>query len=134
MDVRNCKSCGRLFNYFTGQQFCPACMTELDEKFKLVKEYIYDHPEADVQEISTEFEVGIPIIHRWIREERLAFSENSPIGLACEGCRVTIKTGRYCKKCKDNLTHGFSNVFEKEEEPMKKEQKTVANPKMRFFK
>ncbi|MDO5293289.1 MAG: flagellar protein [bacterium] len=133
MDVRNCKSCGKLFNYFGGQQFCPICLNELEEKFKVIKDYIYDHPEADVQEISTEFQVGIPIIHRWIREERLSFSENSAIGLECEGCGVTIKTGRFCKKCKNDLTHGFANAFTKQA-PVKREEKTVASPKMRFFK
>lgn len=133
MDVRNCKSCGRLYNYFAGQIFCPDCMSKLDEKFKLVKDYIYEHPHAGVQEISQEFEVAIPIIHRWIREERLSFADDSAIGIPCEGCGVTIKTGRFCGKCKNNLTQGFQNAYKKAP-ATKQEQSDKQNPKMRFFK
>ena len=32
MDVRNCKKCGKLFN-FTGEPLCPACAKELESKF-----------------------------------------------------------------------------------------------------
>ena len=36
MDVRNCKECGRLFNYIGGQRLCPACKDKLEEKFAQV--------------------------------------------------------------------------------------------------
>lgn len=134
MDVRNCKSCGRLYNHFGGQPFCPECMNKLEETFKSVKEYIYEHPQAGVQEISTEFDISISIIHRWIREERLTFSDESPIGIPCESCGVTIKTGRFCKRCKDSLANGFRDAYKTE--PAKKPQKELSNtnPRMRFFK
>ena len=133
MDVRNCKNCGKLYNYFGGQPFCPVCVNSLEDTFRQVKEYIYDHPEAGVQEISEEFKISVSIIHKWIREERLAFAESSAIGLACEGCGVTIKTGRFCKKCKNELANGLNNLYRREESPTphkidKKEQK------MRFLR
>ena len=43
MDVRNCKKCGKLFN-FTGEPLCPACAKELESKFFEVRTYIYDNP------------------------------------------------------------------------------------------
>ena len=121
MDVRNCKGCGKLFNYLSGPPLCPACMAALDEKFEVVKEYIYDHPGAGMQEVSEELDVPIPQIKQWIREERLSFSEDSMIGLECEGCGVSIKTGRFCKSCKDKLAKGLTDLYpeEKQEQPAK---------------
>ena len=39
MNVRNCKECGRLFNYIAGPPICPACKEELEKKFQKAKEY-----------------------------------------------------------------------------------------------
>ena len=94
MNVRNCKKCGRLYNYITGINLCPACREELEDKFQEVKEYIYDHPDASIQQISEDCEVEIAQIKRWIREERLTFSDNSVIGIECEVCGALIKIGR----------------------------------------
>ena len=32
MDVRNCKNCGKLFQY-VGKPLCPACNKKLEDKF-----------------------------------------------------------------------------------------------------
>ena len=40
MDVRNCKGCGRLFNYYGGVPLCKTCKDKLEEKFQEVKEYL----------------------------------------------------------------------------------------------
>ena len=40
MDVRNCKGCGKLFNYMSGAQLCPECREKLEKKFSSVKDYI----------------------------------------------------------------------------------------------
>ncbi len=133
MEVRNCKGCGRLFNYLSGPPLCPACVSNLDKKFAEVKEYVYDHPGAGIQEVSEVMEVPVGQIRQWIREERLAFAEDSMIGLECEGCGVTIKTGRYCKSCKDKLAKGFNNLYEA---PTQNSQKTKdpkqQGPKINF--
>ena len=96
MDVRNCKGCSRLFNYLGGQQLCPDCIKALDVKFDEVREYVYDHPGAGMQQVAEEMDVSVAQIKRWIREERLSFSEESQVGLECEGCGKMIRTGRFC--------------------------------------
>ncbi len=132
MEVRNCKSCGKLFNYMSGPPLCPTCIASLDAKFEEVKEYVYDHPRVGIQEVSEEMEVSIPLIKQWIREERLSFAEDSMIGLECEGCGVTIKTGRFCKSCKDKLAKGFTDLYPEGKQAQK--QKDVRETsKMRFL-
>lgn len=134
MDVRNCKGCGKLFNYVSGPPLCATCMSALDAKFEEVKEYVYDHPGAGMQEVSDEFEIPISQIKQWIRDERLSFAEDSMIGLECEGCGITIKTGRFCKACKDKLAKGFTNLYP-EENPSVQLQKTSRDKtKVTFLK
>ena len=132
MEVRNCKGCGKLFNYLSGPPLCPTCAAALDIKFEEVKEYVYDHPRVDMQEVSEVMEVSITQIKQWIREERLSFAEDSMIGLECETCGVTIKTGRYCKDCKDKLAKGLTNLYPTER-PAQKQKDSRENPKMRFL-
>ena len=95
---------------------------------------MYDHPRVDMQEVSEVFDVSIAQIKQWIREERLSFADDSMIGIDCEGCGVTIKTGRYCKSCKDKLARGFNDLYVK---PKPKPKKKPADPRdkgrMRFL-
>lgn len=117
MEVKNCRGCGRLYNYIGGGYLlCPACMDELDKKFADVKKYIQDNPRATMPQISEAMDVSIQQIERWVREERLTFADDSPIGIECESCGVTIKSGRYCPTCKDQLQKGLGNMY-REEKP-----------------
>lgn len=134
MDVRNCRSCGKLFNYVSGPPICPACQKVLDEKFDQVKEYIYDHPGASVQEVSEENDVSIAQIQKWVREERLSFAEDSLVGIACEGCGISIKTGRFCKACKEKLANQLENIYREPAEPIRtvnRRKDFLDNPKVR---
>lgn len=132
MEVRNCKSCGKLFNYIAGPPMCPACMKGLEIKFEEVKEYIYEHPGVGIQDVAEENEVSVQQIKKWVREERLSFSDDSPIGLECEGCGKIIKTGRYCSSCKTSMQNKLGDLYKEEApQPIKKDKRS--NGKMRFL-
>ena len=34
MEVKNCKECGRLFNYMGGAPLCDGCRKKLEQKFQ----------------------------------------------------------------------------------------------------
>ena len=135
MDVRNCRECGRLFNYTSGGvPICPACAKKLEEKFMVVKQYIYDHPGAGIQEVSEENDVSINTIKKWVREERLTFAEGSAVGIECERCGKTILSGRYCEECKKKVANQLGSAYGSAAQaaPAQK-KKTDNNPKMRFL-
>lgn len=132
MDVRNCKSCNKVFNYIGGQPICPDCQKKLDDKFDEVKKYVYDHPRCGIQEVATEMDVSVAQIRRWLREERLAFSEDSEIALNCEKCGKRILTGRFCKECKSTMASDFSGLYRREE-PVQKPVKKSTDNRMRFL-
>lgn len=130
METRNCKMCGRLFNYIHSP-YCPACEKDIDKKFEEVKAYIYDHPGAGMKEVSEENDVSQSMIKKWIKEERLSLSEDSPITFACEKCGASIRTGRFCQSCKNKMQNAFGELYHKEPVTVKKKKDTSA--KMRFL-
>ena len=134
MDVRSCRACGKLFNYMdNGVKICPSCAEIREKKFQEVKEYIRENRTATLGQISEEMDVSIKQLQQWVREERLEFTEGSGVMLNCESCGTAIRTGRFCEKCKNNMSSALSNAFKKpvEEEPVRKPKES---DKMRFLK
>lgn len=133
MEVRNCRNCGRLFNYLGGMNICPACREIVEEKFQQVKEYIRTNPRANIQEIADDNDVTTSQIRQWIREERLQFADDSPVGIECEGCGATIKTGKYCDSCKTNMANILKNSINKPKAPESTSKRQPHDTKMRFL-
>lgn len=134
MNVRNCRKCGRLFNYIAGYQMCPACKEALENKFQEVKEYVREHRGASINEVAETCDVEASMIRQWLREERLELAEDSGIMLSCDGCGAMIRSGKFCMKCKNNLANGFNSVLsgrEPVEEPLIKQRSKDA--RMRFL-
>jgi len=133
MNVRNCRKCGRLFNYAMGPIICPQCREALEEKFKEVKTYISAHSGCGIQEVARECDVEVSQIQQWLREERLQFSEDSMVQLTCESCGTTIRSGRFCEKCKNEMANGFSNAIKPTAPPPVEKKETKEAPRMRFL-
>lgn len=132
MDVRNCKGCGRLFNYMGGAPLCQACQRALEDKFQEVKAYLDRKPNATIAEVSEEVDVSTKQIKHWIREERLSLVNAGADGITCETCGAPICTGRFCDKCKKSMMDTFSGTLGKpkvQEAPKKRD----AKDRMRFL-
>ena len=130
MELMNCRNCKRLFNYITGEMLCPDCKKQLEEKFEEVKIYIEDNPGKTINLVAEACEVSIHQIKKWVREERLSFTDDSLVGLECERCGRMIHSGRFCSKCAGNLVDSMNAAYKKYEEYRKK----VSNvAKMRFL-
>lgn len=134
MDVRNCRKCGRLFNYVGGPFICPKCKEDLEKKFQEVKLYIREHPGAGIKEVADECEIETNPIYQWLREERLELAEGSMISLSCENCGTSIKSGKYCEKCKRELMVGLNQAIARPKEEFTP-QRTVkdSGSRMRFL-
>lgn len=134
MEARNCRKCGKLFNHLGGIPICPACKEAMEVKFQEVKDFVRDHKEATMGEICENCGVDKNQINQWIREERLVFSDDSPVTFNCENCGETIRTGRFCEKCKAQMAGGFQSsirsAMPKQSAPVKKGSDS---PKMRFL-
>lgn len=132
MDVRNCKQCGCLYNYVGGsyKNLCPGCIRRIESKFETVKEYIQDNVSATISDVSAECGVSVRQIEQWVREERLCFADDSPIGIACEVCGATIKTGRYCDNCRNTVLNELGSIYKPEQRINRRKDSTA---RMRFL-
>ena len=134
MEVVTCRVCGRLFNYLSGQRVCPTCNRKLEDKFVEVKKYVRENPDVDIKSLSEAMEVSVKQLNQWVREERLVFSDDSPVGLPCENCGATIKTGRFCDACKNNLASGLRSAAGLDKKPeAPSPRKRSSESKMRFL-
>lgn len=133
MDLRNCRECGRLFNYISGPRICPDCADALEKKFVLVKEYIYEHNGVGLQEVADAMEVSVAQIKQWVKEERLIFTSGVDAILECEKCGAPIVTGRYCNVCKDKMQKKLSSVIESQPVVEKTNKAVREKERMRFL-
>lgn len=132
MEVRNCRSCTRLFNYIGGPNICPQCRDELEKKYMVVKDFIRENPGVSIQTVADENDVSTQQIKQWIREERLEFSKDSTVTIECEKCGASIRTGRYCKACKDKMADSLSQLIAKPQEQTVRRERDGKNA-MRFL-
>lgn len=131
MEVKTCKQCKRIFNYLSGPPICPRCRDLMEEKFIEVREYIREHPAEGINEVAAATDVSSNQIRRWIREERLAFSEESGIGLDCESCGKMIRSGRLCQSCKDKLLGKVEDMYHQDDSVVARKHREAA--RMRFL-
>ena len=135
MNVRNCKKCGKIFNYIVGPALCASCKDEAEKVYQEVKKFVQEHRGVSIPEVADACNVEPQQIRQWIREERLEFSEDSMIGIGCELCGAPIRTGRYCEACKAKTVQGLRNAISRPA-PAPVQKKPVNpkdNPKMRFL-
>lgn len=134
MNARNCRKCGKLFNYVSGPPICMLCREALEEKFQEVKNYIRDHVQASIPEVSEACDVSTNQIQQWLRDERLQLAEGSGITLHCEKCDAAIYSGRFCERCKSSMANQLNDSIRQPEAPKPQPKKDMKdNPKMRFL-
>lgn len=131
MDVRVCKHCKRMFQHISGPSICPRCKQVEEEQFQTVKEYLRKNPGAMMHIVSSDTKVPISLIESFLKQGRLEVSADSPIALSCESCGTKIPTGKYCKKCQEELVSSLSAAVKEIQKSSVKEEKT--GEKMRFL-
>lgn len=121
-NVKQCKQCGRLFESF-GAHLCPRCADELEQNFLVVKDYVYDHPDANVFDVAKETGIPEKMVLEFLREGRLSMNTAE---LDCEECGKPISSGRFCSECKNKLENVLMSAYR----PPKKEDKSPPSGRM----
>lgn len=102
MELRNCPVCGKLFVY-TVRNMCPNCAKKDEENFEKVRQYLYDVPNATLDEITEKTGVPAKNVLEYLKEGRLMLKKTNTNILSCERCGAPILTGKYCDKCADEM-------------------------------
>lgn len=108
------------------------CKEQLEEMFQIVKKFIEENPGANINVVAEKCEVSIKQIRKWVREERLSFTDDSLVGLECERCGKMVHSGRFCNECAGGLADAMNSAFRKQAVERSK-PKGSASGKMRFL-
>lgn len=133
MDIRNCKRCGKIYNY-DGFKNCPTCRREDELDFSKVKEYIYENPGANISEVERETEVDSEKIIEFLRQGRLEIGDEHNLVLECEICKTGIKSGRFCDQCKNEIARDLGGAIKFKEKEEKEKRKETQGAKFRYKK
>lgn len=117
MDIRNCSRCGKVYRY-DGFKICPNCRREDEADFEKVKEYIDEHPGANIKEVSDATEIDSRKIIEFLRAGRLEIMDENNLILSCERCGKPIKTGRFCDKCAFEIQKELKGAITKKIAPI----------------
>lgn len=125
-DVRNCRRCGKVYNYIGGQPICLDCKQEDEMMFRKVKEYLYDNPRASISQVSNELGISVSRIKAYLKEGRLEIiGSGSNMILECENCGKAISTGRFCIECSKEIEKDFKSVSNSMVESFKQESENI---------
>ncbi|NLY91500.1 MAG: MerR family transcriptional regulator [Firmicutes bacterium] len=102
MSLRNCKRCGKLFD-FQGHSVCQTCLVKDTDDFAKIWEYLSQNPSAAVLELSRATGVDPVVINRFRREGRLVIDPKKGEKLFCASCGKQINEGRFCSDCANQL-------------------------------
>lgn len=130
-----CRCCKRL-SVIDKSNICSDCIDKQEDRYQIVKNYLYDNKGATVNTVSQECDVSKTSILRWLREERIEVMENSTVKLNCLRCNTDILSGSYCYDCqqKVNGERGRDNKSSSYNKNMKAYGKSrKEEDKMRFF-
>ena len=135
MDIRKCSRCGKLFNILVpGEIFCPDCKKKSEEEFRIVKNFVWDHPGVTIHQVSEETGVDKKYIKQWLREDRLQLSDDAvDLELTCERCGKPITSGRYCPECRVANLHAVQEMAPKPTATVVQKPMTGGPSKMRFL-
>lgn len=126
-DVRNCRRCGRIYNYLGGPPICTDCKNADEEVFKKIKQYLYDYPGATLSQVAMDCDVSVEKIKMFLREGRLEITEGANIILECESCGKSIRTGRFCSECQNQLSNNIAETVTKKSERRNETQESKHN-------
>jgi len=123
MNLINCRECGKIFAS-AGKKICPDCSKSEEEKYELVKDYLWDNPNSRVKTVSDATGVEEKLIIKFIKNNRLQ-SEGLKIDhtLKCKICDKKIEAGVYCDSCRSKMINDLSSKPSQETEKDKKKGK-----------
>ncbi|HHY40379.1 MAG TPA: MerR family transcriptional regulator [Syntrophaceticus sp.] len=110
MELKNCPQCGKVFARIS-RDLCPDCIAQEDEIIKQIQQYLDEHHNATITDISEGTGIPTDKIIVLLQEGRLITRENSGL-LKCERCGKSIPRGRFCSECSTTLSKLFSSSRE----------------------
>lgn len=109
----NCPRCGKLY-VRDRQPMCRSCMEEREREYERCRDYLYEHPNSTMQELSKETGVKAEQIVQFILEGRLIITKDNPnLFYKCERCGAPIRKGKLCMNCEKRFSDEVKHIVQK---------------------
>lgn len=128
-EVRNCPTCGALFNYTGLRDVCGKCADAEEAMYEKVYRFLHkrENRAATIPRIVEITGVQEETIYKWVRKGRLNPALFPNMGYPCDKCGALTKEGKLCTNCQDEIETGlaaFDEAREKEQAEKEKERGT----------
>ncbi len=128
MTIRNCKKCGKIYQYDGVHKICLECRRKEEEDFEKVKEFLRDNPNSGINTVSQETGVEKKTIIEFIKNDRLIAEDiEIDVTIRCQRCGKEIKHGKYCENCISELKDEIESINKEKEDKKKKGYRTKEN-------
>jgi len=107
----NCSRCGRFFDSNGFVTLCPLCYKKDQSDFERIRQYLYEHPRATIFQVSTDLDMPVSQLKRYLREGRLEIVEKDNLFLKCEACGKSICSGVYCDECSRKYNNNITSIY-----------------------
>ncbi|WP_281883063.1 TIGR03826 family flagellar region protein [Paenibacillus sp. YYML68] len=114
LNVANCHRCGKVFMK-NSYGVCPNCVKDIERMYQKCLDYLREHRQCTLQELSDETEVPVSQITKFIREGRISIKHNPNMSLSCEVCGESTREGTICEACRTRLAKDVNNLQEDEQ-------------------
>lgn len=98
-ELKSCKICGKVLQSSENTSVCPDCVSQYENEYEIIREYLYQHPHASIYEVATNLDITINKIKSFLRDGRLEIVEKDNQFLTCQTCSKPIHSGWYCEDC-----------------------------------
>ena len=100
--MKNCKTCGKLFVALRSEKICPDCREKEAKMESVVINYVRDNPGVKIPKVMEDTGASESLIKRLVQEGRFE-SAGISFKYPCERCGAPIVTGKFCRKCADEM-------------------------------
>jgi len=126
-NLKNCSKCGRLFAS-GNRDICSKCLEKEGDDFSIIRNYLREHPGANVRQVAEATQIDEKVILKYLREGRLVAAQSSGSTITCQRCGKAISQGKYCTSCLTFLEVQFKSVLSSNR-PLPKTEPAASNKK-----
>lgn len=124
MTYRNkCVVCDKEFETSKHETICIECSRSDQNVFNVIRDYLYDHPGANVNDVTNSTGITPSKILKYLKEGRIETIGNVTL-LNCEVCGKAIHYGSLCETCKKTENHVFTSTSGRKSSSLKKTMHT----------
>ncbi|MDV6376997.1 hypothetical protein ORD22_01805 [Sporosarcina sp. GW1-11] len=109
-EVRNCPTCGELFNFTGIRDVCAKCAAIEEKMFEEVYRFLRkrENRAANIERIVEVTGVTETLLYQWVRKGRLQPALFPNLGYPCDKCGALTTTGKLCDRCTSEIKREIS--------------------------